>query len=194
MASTLRPTLLRQALAAPSKRAYSSAVPAFRAQQHRLSQRPSWTLQRATFQTSASRHILPPLPQVIKGTVNDPVNIPEPHPSHGSYHWTAERVISAALVPITIVPFAAGSLNPLLDGTLIGLMLLHTYIGFQSVIIDYIPSWRAKTWRKVFEWANVAALFVVGWGYYEFETNDVGLTEAIKRIWKAGSKPQDVAK
>lgn len=91
MASTLRPTLLRQALAAPAKRVYTSAVPAFRAQQQRLSQRPSWTLQRAAFQTSASRQILPPLPQVIKGTVNDPVNIPEPHPSHGSYHWTAER-------------------------------------------------------------------------------------------------------
>lgn len=121
------------------------------------------------------------------------------------------RAVSAALVPITIVPFAAGSLNPLLDGTLIGLMLIHTYIGFQyastthrphlrlltysrSVIIDYIPSWRMKGVRKLFEWANVLALFVVGWGYYEFETNDVGLTEAIKRIWRAGSKPQDVAK
>ena len=121
------------------------------------------------------------------------------------------RAVSAALVPITILPFAAGSLNPLLDGTLIGLTLIHTYIGFQyasitthphrhvlirfrSVIIDYIPSWRMKGVRKLFEWANVLALFVVGWGYYEFETNDVGLTEAIKRIWRAGSKPQDVAK
>jgi succinate dehydrogenase (ubiquinone) membrane anchor subunit len=30
-----------------------------------------------------------------------------------------------------------------------------------------------------------AATVGVGIGLYEFETNDVGVTEAIKRIWKA---------
>lgn len=91
MASAVRPTLLRQALAAPSKRAFSSAIPAFRSQQQPLKAQPSWHIQRAAFQTSTRRPILPPLPQVIDGSVNDPVKIPEPHPSHGSYHWTAER-------------------------------------------------------------------------------------------------------
>lgn len=105
-----------------------------------------------------------------------------------------ERLVSAALIPVTIAPFAAGALNPLLDGTLIGLTLIHTYIGFQSVIIDYIPTWRAKTWRKVFEWANVLALVVVGWGYYEFETNDVGLTAGIARIWRAGANAHELEK
>ena len=96
MASPFRSILLRQALAAPSKRRLtnraSSALPAFRAQLPR--QQPilqSSVLQTATFQTSAQRAILPPLPQSIKGTVNDPVNVPDPEPSHGSYHWTAER-------------------------------------------------------------------------------------------------------
>lgn len=41
------------------------------------------------------------------------------------------RLVSAALVPITVAPFAAGSLSPLIDGTLIGLLIIHTYIGFQ---------------------------------------------------------------
>lgn len=31
---------------------------------------------------------------------------------------------------------------------------------------------------------NLATL-VVGIGFYEFETNDVGITEAVKRIWHA---------
>lgn len=31
------------------------------------------------------------------------------------------------------MPFAVGSLNPVLDGTLIGLIIIHTYIGFQYV-------------------------------------------------------------
>ena len=29
------------------------------------------------------------------------------------------------------------------------------------------------------------ATVVVGVGFYEFETNDVGLAEGIKRIWRA---------
>ncbi|KAF2169390.1 hypothetical protein M409DRAFT_65069 [Zasmidium cellare ATCC 36951] len=191
MASALRSSVLRQALAAPSKRAFSSAVPAFRSQQSHV--KPSWHIHRAAFQTSARRPILPPLPQVIHGSVNDPVKTPEPHPSHGSYHWTAERLVSAALLPITIMPFAVGSLNPVLDGTFIGLIIIHTYIGFQSCITDYIPTWRMPTVRKLFDWANVLAVFVVGWGYYEFETNDVGLTEAVKRVWRAGSNAKEVA-
>ena len=41
-------------------------------------------------------------------------------------------------------------------------------------------------WRKVFDWLLVLATLLVGVGLYEFETNDVGVTEAIKRIWRAG--------
>jgi len=41
------------------------------------------------------------------------------------------------------------------------------------------------TVRKLFMWALKLATVVVGIGFYEFETNDVGLTEGIKRIWHA---------
>jgi succinate dehydrogenase (ubiquinone) membrane anchor subunit len=47
--------------------------------------------------------------------------------------------------------------------------------------------------RKIADWANLAAVFIVGWGWYEFETNDVGLTEGIKRVWKAGATAKDAA-
>lgn len=45
--------------------------------------------------------------------------------------------------------------------------------------------------RKAFDWLNTLALVVVGWGWYEFETNDVGLTEGVKRIWKAGATAKE---
>ncbi|KAF2716913.1 succinate dehydrogenase-like protein [Polychaeton citri CBS 116435] len=167
-------------------RAFSLASPAFRTQ---FAARSTFTLQsalrRSAFHTSPVRALLPPLPQKIQGTVNDPVNVPSPSPTHGSYHWTIERVVSAALVPLTIAPFAAGALNPLMDGIFISAILLHSHIGFQSVIIDYLPNWRVPTIRKLFNWALNLAFVVVGWGFYEFETNDVGLTEGVKRIWKA---------
>lgn len=44
------------------------------------------------------------------------------------YH---NRAVSVAILPITIAPFAAGSLNPTLDGLFIGLILIHTHIGFE---------------------------------------------------------------
>ncbi|CAK1356976.1 Succinate dehydrogenase [ubiquinone] cytochrome b small subunit, mitochondrial [Cercospora beticola] len=188
MASALRPALLRQAQAASMQRASSSIIASLRASQ----QTPLTTrVARSAFQTSAARKILPPLPQVVRGGVNDPAPVPDPHPTHGSYHWTMERAISIGLVPLTVMPFAVGSLNPILDGTLIGLTILHTYIGFGAAITDYFPTWRVPKTRKIFDWLNVLMVFVVGWGYYEFETNDVGLTEGIKRIWKAGANARD---
>jgi hypothetical protein len=89
MAASLRPTLMRHALAAPAQRTLTSAVmPAFRVQR---SQPIHKSIPRATFQTSAARHILPPLPQVIRGGMNDAAPTPAPHPAHGSYHWSFER-------------------------------------------------------------------------------------------------------
>lgn len=77
----LRPAL-RQATA-------RSVLPAFRFQH--LAQRSPIVAQTSGFQTSSRRAILPPLPQKIKGTVNDAYEAPEPHPQHGSYHWTFDR-------------------------------------------------------------------------------------------------------
>ena len=39
--------------------------------------------------------------------------------------------------------------------------------------------------RALFWWGLRLASVLVGVGLYEFETNDVGLTETIKRVWKA---------
>ncbi|KAI7545353.1 hypothetical protein KC331_g6264, partial [Hortaea werneckii] len=119
----LRPAL-RQATA-------RSVLPAFRFQH--LAQRSPIVAQTSGFQTSSRRAILPPLPQKIKGTVNDAYEAPEPHPQHGSYHWTFDRIVSIGVLPLTVAPFAAGSLSPLLDSAFISLLIIHTYTGFQYV-------------------------------------------------------------
>jgi succinate dehydrogenase (ubiquinone) membrane anchor subunit len=116
---------------------------------------------------------------------NDAAPVPPPSPSHGSYHWTFERLISAGLIPLTIAPFAAGSLNPTTDAILCAAILIHSHIGFESIVIDYIPTKRLPKTRVLFWWGLRLATVVVGVGLYEFETNDVGVTEAIKRIWHA---------
>jgi succinate dehydrogenase (ubiquinone) membrane anchor subunit len=116
---------------------------------------------------------------------NDPAPVPPANPSHGSYHWTFERLVSAGLIPLTIAPFAAGSLNPTMDAILCATILIHSHIGFESIVIDYIPTKRLPKTRMLFWWGLRLATVTVGVGLYEFETNDVGVTEAIKRIWHA---------
>lgn len=72
-----------------------------------------------------------------------------------------------------------------MDAILCSTVLLHSHMGFQQVIIDYIPTKGYPGLRKFFWWALNATTITVGIGLYEFETNDVGVTEAVKRIWKA---------
>lgn len=55
----------------------------------------------------------------------------------------------------------------------------------RSAITDYFPKWRVPKTRRLLDWLNVLMVFVVGWGWYEFETHDVGLTGLVQRIWKA---------
>ncbi|RCI12415.1 hypothetical protein L249_0457 [Ophiocordyceps polyrhachis-furcata BCC 54312] len=140
----------------------------------------------ATLHSSARRSaILPPGPQRIEGGVNEAAPVPEPNATHGSYHWTFERLLAAGLVPLTIAPFASGSLNPAMDAILCSAVLIHSHMGFQQVIIDYVPKKRYPGLRKVCWWGLNLATLTVGVGLYEFETNDVGVVETIKRIWKA---------
>lgn len=39
---------------------------------------------------------------ILKGTVNDAVDALPVSKSHGSYHWAFERLLSAALIPLTV--------------------------------------------------------------------------------------------
>lgn len=41
------------------------------------------------------------------------------------------RLVSVAILPMSIAPFAAGSLNPMMDGLFVGLILVHSHIGFE---------------------------------------------------------------
>ncbi|KAI4610424.1 uncharacterized protein J4E88_008447 [Alternaria novae-zelandiae] len=193
MASVMRPGLLRQACppAQPSQRMLSTATstlnrplaqslrPAF--QRSAIPQ----STRIAAFHATQRNQILPPLPQKIIGTTNDPVPVPDPDYAHGSYHWSFERIVSAGLIPLTIAPFAAGSLNPLSDSILCALLVVHSHIGFESCIIDYFPTKRVPLVRKSAMWALRAGTVALGLALYSFETNDVGITEAVARLWHA---------
>ncbi|KAJ0303412.1 hypothetical protein COL5a_011389 [Colletotrichum fioriniae] len=169
MASIVRPALLRQTATAARMAQATPIRSAFVKNSSRV----------AAFHTTAKRDLLP------VGPLNDPAPVPPPSPAHGSYHWSFDRILAAGLVPITIAPFAAGSLNPTTDAVLCAMILIHSHTGFQNIIIDYVPTKHYPKSRKATMWGLNVATALVGLGLYEFETSDVGVTEAVARLWKA---------
>ncbi|KAF2128038.1 succinate dehydrogenase-like protein membrane anchor subunit [Dothidotthia symphoricarpi CBS 119687] len=187
MASLMRPGFVRQAPAASQRMLSTLTASAINrpALQHLERAAPQKSTRIAAFHATQRTQILPPLPQSVVGTANDPTPVPEASPTHGSYHWSFERIVSAGLVPLTIAPFAAGSLNPVTDSILCALLVVHSHIGFESCIIDYFPKARVPKVRTAAMWALRAATLATGVALYSFETNDVGVTEAVVRLWRA---------
>lgn len=64
-------------------------------------------------------------------------------PSHGSYHWNFERVLSLATLPLMGTAVVYGSI-PAVDIALGIVLPLHIHLGFDTIIQDYIPERRNK--------------------------------------------------
>ncbi|PVH97667.1 mitochondrial succinate dehydrogenase cytochrome b560 subunit D [Periconia macrospinosa] len=186
MASIMRPSLLRQSQTA-SQRVYSTFArqPSPLTQHLRPAFAPVPSTRIAAFHATQRQAILPALPQKITGTLNEPTVVPDPTPAHGSYHWSFERLVSAGLIPLTVAPFAAGSLNPVMDATLCALLVVHSHIGFEACIIDYFPKRRVPNLYKASMWALRLGTITLGVALYSFETNDIGVTELIAKLWNA---------
>lgn len=127
----------------------------------------------------------PAPPQVIVGSVNDPSPTPTPSPIHGSYHWAFERLISITLVPLIFVQFMGLSTTPILNAILSLALVVHSHIGFNTCITDYFPKREYGSFSTFMRWLLRSTTGLVFLGLYEFETNDVGIIEGMKRIWKS---------
>ncbi|KAG2187762.1 hypothetical protein INT44_005452 [Umbelopsis vinacea] len=111
-------------------------------------------------------------------------NFVMPNYLDGSFHWSYERLASAALIPLISTQVIYGA-HPVLDGVL-GLVLpLHLHIGFDSCITDYFPARNYPRANKYMAWGLKATSAAVIWGCFEFNTNDVGITELIQRTLTA---------
>ncbi|KAG5462748.1 MAG: CybS-domain-containing protein [Olpidium bornovanus] len=108
----------------------------------------------------------------------------KPDKLNGSYHWDFERALSVALIPLIGTSAAYGA-HPTTD-LLLGVVLpLHSHIGFDACITDYVDGRKFPVLNKVCVWSLRAGTVLLLYGCYEFNTNDVGLTEGLKKIWKA---------
>ncbi|KZT03108.1 mitochondrial inner membrane protein [Laetiporus sulphureus 93-53] len=123
---------------------------------------------------------------IYKGTVNDATTFPPPSKTHGSYHWDFERLLSAGLVPMTIAAFVTSPSNyPLLDGLLGITLVMHNHIGFDAALVDYLHPRKFPILGPTVSWILRATTVGVLVGVYQFNTNDIGLTELIAKVWHA---------
>jgi hypothetical protein len=58
-------------------------------------------------------------------------------------------------------------------------------VSSRAAIVDYFPPKRVPKFRTTCNWLLRAFTLTTAVGLYEFETNDVGVTEALRRIWTA---------
>ncbi|KAF9903197.1 membrane anchor subunit of succinate dehydrogenase, Sdh4 [Lobosporangium transversale] len=111
--------------------------------------------------------------------------IPAPNQVHGSYHWDFERILSVSMVPL----FAASAINganPITDGLLGVVIPIHSHMGFDAMITDYLHPGKVGVFgNKAISWTLRGATVLTLIGCYQFNTSDVGLTELIFRAWKA---------
>ncbi|KAI7861685.1 CybS-domain-containing protein [Spinellus fusiger] len=127
------------------------------------------------------------LVKIHSSTVNantTTVTAHKPDRMHGSLHWNLERAASAALVPLIATQFVLGA-SPITD-TLIGVVLpIHLHIGFDACIVDYFNPRKAPIVGRVMTATLYAATAGVLVGCYQINTQDVGVTELLTRLWTA---------
>ncbi|CAE6402748.1 unnamed protein product [Rhizoctonia solani] len=123
---------------------------------------------------------------VLRGTVNDPTPFPTPNRMHGSHHWAFERLLAVSLVPATVSAFVVSpTAYPVLDGILAVSLVIHSHIGFDSMVVDYLHPRKFPIFGPIIKWT--LRLLTTGTliGVYQFNTEDVGLSELVRRVWNA---------
>jgi len=123
---------------------------------------------------------------IYKGTANNPTTFPPPNKSHGSYHWAFERLLAASLLPITGAAFVtSGSAYPVLDGILGVSLVMHSHIGFDNLLVDYVHPRKFPKLGPTLTWVLRVTTVGVLVGVYQFNTEDIGLTELVAKAWHA---------
>jgi len=110
----------------------------------------------------------------------------QPDRLHGSIHWNYERVLCLGLLPVTGYALAYGA-HPMNDLALSVLIPLHSHLGFGAVITDYLPKRKMPGVNTVTVWALRLATLGVILGCWKLNTQDVGITETVRRLWHARS-------
>ncbi|KAI9476081.1 MAG: CybS-domain-containing protein [Benjaminiella poitrasii] len=104
--------------------------------------------------------------------------------AYGAHHWNMERASAITLIPLISTQFIYGA-HPIVDGLMGVVLPYHIYMGFDSCITDYIPKRNYPRLHRLANWTLMGSTGLVMWGCYEFNTNDIGFTEFLQRLFTA---------
>ncbi|SGZ46436.1 CIC11C00000001542 [Sungouiella intermedia] len=128
---------------------------------------------------------IPQPPGHIVGTVNDAYVPPKADKKHGSYHWTSEKVVTIGMLPLIATSFASTP-GVMVDTAMSAFILYHSYTGFQSCIIDYIPKRVYGPYHNFAMYLLTFGTGVAGYGIYSMEQKEEGgLARILSKIWNA---------
>ncbi|KXS17498.1 hypothetical protein M427DRAFT_54441 [Gonapodya prolifera JEL478] len=111
-----------------------------------------------------------------------------PSASSGSVHWNLERGLSLVNAGLITAPFIVGAGNSVIDFSLGVVLPIHIQLGLENIVLDYVPYRKYGHLYTVALWATRAFTGLTLYGIYQFNTNDVGVTEFVKRVWHADKK------
>jgi len=112
--------------------------------------------------------------------------LPLRNSSHGNHVplWTAEKALSAALLPL--IPAAFMFPSPIMDYILAFSLAIHSHWGIEAIVVDYV---RPSIFGPVIPKLAVGLVYVLSaltfGGLCYFTYSDVGLTRAVKLLWRA---------
>jgi len=97
--------------------------------------------------------------------------------------WTAERILSGALVPLVPLAFVMPSAG--LEYLIAFGLTLHSHWGIEAIVFDYV---RPSVFGPVIPKLAMAAVYGLSamtlGGLIYFIYSDVGLVQVIKMLWK----------
>ncbi|KNE66832.1 hypothetical protein AMAG_11316 [Allomyces macrogynus ATCC 38327] len=103
---------------------------------------------------------------------------------HGSHHWVYERALSVALLPTIGYAIVVGA-DPVNDMILASTLVAHMHLGLDQVVTDYVPVRRYPRGGKAANWALRGFTLLVLYGCWRINTQDVGMAESFRRVWRA---------
>lgn len=99
-----------------------------------------------------------------------------------SYHWIIERAISLSSLSLLSAVFLISDPPKLLDYSIGVILPIHSHIGFQSIITDYIPLRKFPLTNKVSNLILNVSTVLVLYGLWNFNMNQ-GIIKSINQLW-----------
>ena len=99
----------------------------------------------------------------------------------GVKHWIKERVSSVAVLGI----LGAAILFPCqpIDHALGIALPIHCHLGFDSIITDYVPTYKYPYSNTVLTYLLYGLTGTTLFGLYQFNTKDTGLSHSLRNLY-----------